>query len=307
MTDFSQKLQEKRKEIDSHNQEATKHASLLKAIESSGQNTATSLATLLAGNDPRLAESVSRLAELLQAVQQASGDLKNSGLSLLPKIHSELVAKLQELPNRVASTDKSLQLVPYLRQIIKAVDAIETSPIIKVDAPDNSSLEKAVKALESALSSDRKSNTTVLEEKIEEVTKAVRDLIKKPVPVPTTTPPFIDATGKRVPARVDGSGGVVLSGSSSKGTADTTAGIAQSTSAQTLLVANLNRFSASIYNNSTANLYIRFALGAALTSGNWKYRLEPYDALTDIDEYAGIITGIWDASGSGYASVGETT
>jgi len=80
--------------------------------------------------------------------------------------------------------------------------------------------------------------------------------------------------------------------------------VAGSAANVTLLASNANRLGASIYNDSTAILYVRFA--ATATTSNFSAKLFPDDYLEVPFEYTGIIDGIW-ASATGNARVTEFT
>lgn len=78
-----------------------------------------------------------------------------------------------------------------------------------------------------------------------------------------------------------------------------------SASVVTLLAANDMRKGAVIVNTDTNDLYIRFGAAAAISAGNWTYKIGsgvtwemPWQLA-----YSGIITGIWSAAGSGYAEI----
>lgn len=80
--------------------------------------------------------------------------------------------------------------------------------------------------------------------------------------------------------------------------------VAASTSSQTIAAANANRKGLTIWNNSTANLYIDFdsaatASDAAVSIAAGGYFEMPFN-------YTGIISGIWSAA-NGNALVRELT
>lgn len=80
--------------------------------------------------------------------------------------------------------------------------------------------------------------------------------------------------------------------------------VADSDSVQTLLAANTDRTGYSIYNDSTAILYIKHGTGA--TTGDFTYRLVPNGYYESGQlRYRGIITGIWASDQSGQAQVTE--
>ena len=100
---------------------------------------------------------------------------------------------------------------------------------------------------------------------------------------------------------------VITSGS--RTSTNTTATVASSATVVTLIASNTSRLGATIYNDSTALLYLKLgasastsdftAVVAPLTSSIGGYYEVPFG-------YTGIITGIW-ASATGNARVGELT
>lgn len=93
------------------------------------------------------------------------------------------------------------------------------------------------------------------------------------------------------------------------GTITTSTNVSASATVVTLLASNINRIKATIYNDSTAILYVKEGSLASLTS--FDYFLNPGTStsaggLAIIDDYNGVITGIW-ASAVGNARIGETT
>ena len=82
--------------------------------------------------------------------------------------------------------------------------------------------------------------------------------------------------------------------------------VAQSTSAVTLVSQNSNRTGFSIYNNSSANLYIAGGSGADPDYYIIKMAPESYFEFP-APVWRGQISGWWDASGSGYAQTAEYT
>ena len=85
----------------------------------------------------------------------------------------------------------------------------------------------------------------------------------------------------------------------------TTANVASSTSAVTLIAANSNRRNLVIMNDSSAVLYIKY--GAAASATSFTYKLAAGDTFEMPENtYDGIVTGIW-ASENGAARVTEIT
>jgi len=92
-----------------------------------------------------------------------------------------------------------------------------------------------------------------------------------------------------------------------RSTTNTTATVASSATVVTLIASNANRLGATIYNDSTAILYVK--LGATASTSDFTVALSPLtSSIGGYFEvpfaYTGIITGIW-ASATGNARVGE--
>lgn len=84
----------------------------------------------------------------------------------------------------------------------------------------------------------------------------------------------------------------------------TLANVSGATSSTTLIAANVERIGATIYNDSTAVLYVKFGSTASSTSFTVKMQTDDYFEVPN--GYTGIITGIW-ASATGAARVMELT
>lgn len=106
----------------------------------------------------------------------------------------------------------------------------------------------------------------------------------------------------------DGSGWIPLAGNSTgltqaRPTTGTQTSVAGSGSSGTLLAANTSRKSASIYNDSTAILYVKF--GETASTSSYKVQLGPNEYFEFPQPcYTGIVDGIW-ASATGNARISE--
>mgnify|MGYP000636460424 CR=1 FL=1 len=89
-----------------------------------------------------------------------------------------------------------------------------------------------------------------------------------------------------------------------RATTSTLNNVAGSTSSVTLLAQNSNRINASIFNDSSAILYVK--LGTTASTSSFTIRLLPYSYWEIPESYTGIIDGIWSNS-TGYARVDELT
>jgi len=129
--------------------------SIIGAVTESGAQTTDTLsksmhdilmATMI-GKDPRIAEVATNLTELLKSIVVATNNLEDSGLSEIRETFTKLLGELSDLPERVAATDKSEELIPYLEDVARAVKAINISPNVTVTPSkvDLSGLEKTLK------------------------------------------------------------------------------------------------------------------------------------------------------------------
>ncbi len=90
----------------------------------------------------------------------------------------------------------------------------------------------------------------------------------------------------------------------STSTTSTPTTVASTTANQIILAANASRKGATIWNNSTANLFIEF--GAAATTSAFTAELSPGGYYEIPFKYTGAISGIWSAV-NGNALVREFT
>jgi hypothetical protein len=114
-------------------------------------------------------------------------------------------------------------------------------------------------------------------------------------------PTSMSADGRVVTPWADRRGRTVITQKAATGTQTT---VAASVSNVTLLAANSSRLGATIYNDSTAILYIR--LQASASTSNFTVKLFPDDYYEVPFGYTGIIDGVW-ASATGNARVTEIT
>lgn len=110
-----------------------------------------------------------------------------------------------------------------------------------------------------------------------------------------------DSTGEPAIAVVNPDGSAISGGS---GSTSTTTQVGDSATVVTLKAANADRVKLAIVNTSSAILYVKEGSGA--TASDWSYRLEQYDEAF-IDDYTGIVTGIWASDAGGFANVTETS
>lgn len=91
---------------------------------------------------------------------------------------------------------------------------------------------------------------------------------------------------------------------STQGTSSSTTQVGDSATVVTLKASNTGRIKLVVVNTSTAVLYVKE--GSAATTSDWTYRLEQYD-IAIIDDYSGVVTGIWASDTGGFANCTETT
>jgi|OM-RGC.v1.028699506 hypothetical protein len=99
-------------------------------------------------------------------------------------------------------------------------------------------------------------------------------------------------------------GGNPLTGRPAPSTAGAGSSVNSSTNAVTLLLANPARLGATVYNESTAVLYLKLGAGAAVGSYTTQVQAGAYYEVPG--NYCGVITGVW-ASANGVARVTELT
>lgn len=85
----------------------------------------------------------------------------------------------------------------------------------------------------------------------------------------------------------------------------TTTSVGGATSSTQLLAANANRVAYSLYNDSTAILYLLEDNSAVASSSNYTWQIAPGGGWIN-DEYTGKVVGIW-ASATGNARITERT
>lgn len=91
--------------------------------------------------------------------------------------------------------------------------------------------------------------------------------------------------------------------SESRSSSATLANVAGSASSVTLIASNSGRKAFSLYNDSTAALYVKY--GSAASTSSFTVKVFPNGFYSD-NAYTGIITGIWD-SATGNARTTELT
>lgn len=102
------------------------------------------MATII-GKDPKLAEVAYKLDELLKNIGDAGDKFKETGLEAIPEVFSSLLEEIQQLPDKVAQTDKSRDLIPYMQEITQAVRSKRLETTVNVPETDFDPVVKAIK------------------------------------------------------------------------------------------------------------------------------------------------------------------
>jgi hypothetical protein len=109
------------------------------------------------------------------------------------------------------------------------------------------------------------------------------------------------ANGDYSPLATSGQGDLHVVQKAATGTITSVAG---TTTSATILAANVNRKGGSVYNDSTAVLYLAFAASASTTAFTVPLAANTYYEISG--GYVGIITGVW-ATAAGSARITELT
>ena len=125
------------------------------------------------------------------------------------------------------------------------------------------------------------------------------DVLTVPAPL-STTGNGTAATALRVALASDSTGIV----KETRAATGTTTSVASSATNVTLLASNANRLGATIFNDSTQNLFVKF--GATASSSSFAVKMTPGTYYEVPFNYTGIIDGIW-ASANGNARITELT
>lgn len=169
------------------------------------------LATLVA-KDPRLVEVTKNLGSLLKEIGKASSSFDSSALKDIPKIQQKIVDALQNIPDVISEASKSDELIPYLENIVTAIQSKDTSPPkVNVTTPslDLSPISDAISELSRNLKQEKKvtkaTDFTPIQDAVKSVEKAIRSLS---FPVANYVLPFKDVNGRAVQVQLDSSGNV---------------------------------------------------------------------------------------------------
>jgi hypothetical protein len=91
-----------------------------------------------------------------------------------------------------------------------------------------------------------------------------------------------------------------------KAAASSTARVTAATSSTLLLAANTARLTATVFNDSSAELYLKYGSGATSTSKKLTVPSKGFWEMPPGSTYTGVIHGAW-ASATGAADIGEDT
>ncbi len=129
--------------------------SIIGAVTQSGAQTTDALsksmhdilmATMI-GKDPRIAEVATNLTELLKSIAIAKQSIDETGVGEVRGLFDSLLKELSNLPEKVAATDKSEELIPYLEEVARSIKSLKFNPSITVASPkiDLSGLENTLR------------------------------------------------------------------------------------------------------------------------------------------------------------------
>lgn len=208
------------------------------------------------------------------------------------------------------------EITAAIKEVVTAIANIEVAPDVTVEAPivnvpeqttevnvDLQPLLASVQTLKKSIEANKIKIPETDLSGLETAMRAVKKAIDSQVfPVPNYVLPFKDSTGKAVQALVDSNDYAQFS--KAKGTTSITTQVGDSATVVTLKAANTSRIKLVIVNTSSAVLYVKEGSGA--TIADWTYKLNNDDT-TIIDDYSGIVTGIWASDAGGGANVTETT
>lgn len=85
----------------------------------------------------------------------------------------------------------------------------------------------------------------------------------------------------------------------------TTSSVADDNVSTTLLASNSSRKGLSVFNDSTASLYLAFSATASTTSFNVVVKPYAYYEMFGRGVYTGAVSGIWASNASGHARITE--
>jgi hypothetical protein len=245
-------IQAKRQQQAQSATEEARNQSIVNAVKTSGQDTKDSLTksmhdillATMVGKDPRIVEVATNLSELLESIAAASDKVKESSLKetkvavnlkeLLKHIaiasdeiksgslkevkstFKELTSELSSLPDKVAATDQSRDLIPFIQGVEKAVRGIRVNPSVTVKGQEQNlkPVTDLLKNIEKSIK-DNKVKIDIPKQDDEDVINAIRGTTKAinslSFPVPNYVLPFKNNQGAATQANV-----VTSSGDSTK-------------------------------------------------------------------------------------------
>jgi len=205
------RIQQKRQAQAGFDVDQSRTDSIIDAVKSSGGETKDGItsamhdilmATLI-GKDPKIAEVAKNLAGLLESIDKASKNVKSSSLEVLPSVYKSLVDAIAELPGKLAESDNTEVLIPYLEGINKTIQGKNTNPVVTVNNKDvkldAKEVVDAIKDLKKVLQNvtkpekeGKEADLTPLVDAVNKVTFAVNH---QQFPVSNYVLPFRDDSG----------------------------------------------------------------------------------------------------------------
>lgn len=238
---------------------------------------------------------------LVKSLQQLNDNVKQLSTSF----------QFPEIPEPLESVTVKNQLdySSNFKLLTQAIENIDVKP--EVIVKQNKvilDIQSIVKVLSDVITAVRSikipevpsTDITPLIDATNQVQRAISSLS---FPVPNYVLPFRNQQGKATQLQLDANGGIPL-GSTSAYTSNAASNVAASATNVTLLVANSSRRGCSIYNDSSATLYLKLGVTASTSSFTVKLFTDDYYDVSP--SYTGQIDGIW-SSATGSARIVEFT
>ncbi len=177
--------------------------------------------------------------------------------------------------------------------------------------PLQTSIKDVVKAVNGVVIPKYKTDNKEVEKLLKKSHKLLKEIIDKPVGGGGgggggTSWIAVNTAGTPIPIQLDADGKLPVSGAfgGAGGATSAVTQVGDATTSTTLKALNANRIRLTITNDSSSVLYIKEGATASATS--YTYRLAQYDAVI-IDDYTGVVDGLWSADSGGFAYVTEIT
>jgi len=278
-----------------------------------------------------------------QAVESLHTTLKthkNTDLDPMTKLMREVLSEAKKIPKELPKSEKQ-QFVDYSKQLeslgqaVLAVQKVVKEQKLVVEPTDlktvemglknvhdavkgkqvdlkplQTSIKEVVKAVNGVVIPKYKTDNKEVEKLLKKSHKLLKEIIDKPVGGGGggggTSWIAVNTAGTPIPIQLDADGKLPVSGAfgGAGGATSAVTQVGDATTSTTLKALNANRIRLTITNDSSAVLYVKEGATASATS--YTYRLAQYDAVI-IDDYTGVVNGIWASDAGGFAYVTEIT